>query len=181
MKRLFIAMTLLLAPVLAQAWPWSDDMANQISIKPQESVDAGNPGMRPFPKRSVPVPGTTTLVKDMGAAEKLTNPAKADDKSVTLGGKLFQIYCTPCHGNSGKGDGLVGAKLLLKPYDLTADQTKGRTDGFIWGYMTFGGAIMPAYANDLSPAERWHVINYIRKVLQQSTPGQAAASTAKVK
>jgi mono/diheme cytochrome c family protein len=173
MKKLPLAIALLLAPSLALAWPWSQDMANQISTKPQESVDPHNPGMAPFPKRSVPVPGTAVLVKDMEAADKQKNPVEADAKSVEAGGKLFGIYCTPCHGYQGKGDGLVGAKLILKPYDLTADQTKGRSDGYIWGMMTFGGAIMPTYGNDLSPTERWHVVNYVRKVLQQGGTVQA--------
>lgn len=179
MNKLSLATILLLSPMLAQAWPWSDDMANQISAKPQESVSTNNPGMKPFPKRSVPVPATASLVKDMAAAEKLVNPVAADDKSVAQGGRLYQIYCTPCHGNAGKGDGLVGAKMLLKPYDLTAEQTAGRTDGFIWGYMTFGGAIMPTYANDLSPTERWQVVSYIRKVLQQGVVAEAAMPAAK--
>ena len=48
--RLSLAIVLLLAPAFAQAWPWSDDMANQISIKPQESADLKNPGMRPLSK-----------------------------------------------------------------------------------------------------------------------------------
>ena len=174
-----LAAALLLSPMVAHAFPWSDDMANQISIKPQENVDTNHPGMKPFPKRSVPVPGTTSLVKDMAAAEKQTNPIAADDKSVAQGGKLFQIYCALCHGNAGQGDGLVGAKLLLKPYDLTAEQTKGRSDGFIWGYITLGGAIMPPYANDLSPTERWHMVNYVRKVLQQNTSAEAVAPAAK--
>ncbi len=179
MKKLSLALILLLTPALAQAWPWSDDMANQISIKPQENVNANNPGMQPFPKRSVPVPGTASLVKDMGAAEKQTNPILADAKSVALGKRMYEIYCATCHGVSGKGDGLVGAKLLLQPYDLTAEQTIGRTDGFIWGYITFGGAIMPAYANDLSSAERWHLINYMRRVLQQGATAAAAVPVVK--
>ena len=179
MNRLSLTIALLLMPLLAQAWPWSDDMANQISTKPQESVNSNSPGMKPFPKRSIPVSATASLVKDMAAAEKLANPVAAGDKSIAQGGRLFQIYCVPCHGNAGKGDGLVGAKLLLKPYDLTAEQTKGRTDGFIWGYMTFGGAIMPSYANDLSPLERWQVVNYMRKVLQQGMPAAAAVSSVK--
>lgn len=179
MMKLSLAIVLLLVPAFAQAWPWSHDMANQISIKPQESADLKNPGMRPYPKNSVPIPGTTSLVKDMAASEKQSNPIPADDKSVALGGKLFQIYCTPCHGYAGKGDGLVGAKLLLKPYDLTAEQTKERSDGFIWGYMTFGGAVMPSYANDLSATERWNVINYVRKVLQNGQSAVAVTPTAK--
>jgi mono/diheme cytochrome c family protein len=179
MKRLSLAVVLLLTPVLAQAWPWSDDMANQVSIKPQESVDLKNPGMRPYPKHSVPVSGTSSLVKDQAAAEKQVNPIPADEKSVALGGRLFQIYCTPCHGYGGKGDGLVGAKLILKPFDLTADLTRGRSDGFIWGYMTFGGAVMPSYANDLSANERWNVINYVRKVLQSGQSAEAVTPAAK--
>ena len=179
MKKLSLAIALLLAPAVAQAWPWSQDMANQISIKPQESVDPNKPGMTPFPKRSVPVPGTTTIVKDTAAAEKLANPAAADDKSVVAGARLFEIYCVACHGKTGQGDGLVGAKLALKPFNLTAEVTRNRSDGFIWGYMTFGGAVMPPYANDLSPAERWDVVNYIRKVVQMAQSAQAAVPVAK--
>ena len=173
MKKLLFLAVMLLTPALAQAWPWSKDMSEQISIKPQESVDPDKPGMMPLPKHSVPVPGTTSLVKDMDTAMKQVNPIAADEKSVELGGRLFGIYCTPCHGYAGKGDGLVGKKLILQPFDLTSDAVKQLTDGFIWGYMTFGGAIMPSYANDLSPTERWHVINYVRKVLQQGGTVQA--------
>ena len=178
MKKLSLAIALLLAPAMAQAWPWSQDMANQISSKPQEGVDSANPAMKPFPKRSVPVAGTTVQVSDMEAARKLANPVVADAQSVANGAKLFKIYCAPCHGESGTGDGLVGAKLIMKPWNLTSSNEmhswnpKEYPDGYLWGYVTFGGAVMPTYANDLTATERWHVVNYIRKVLQN---GQAAA------
>jgi len=176
MKRLSLAIALLLAPALAQAWPWSMDMANQISVKPQESVDPANPGMAPFPKRSVPVAGTTVFVKDQDAAEKLVNPIPADEKSVAKGAQLFAIYCVPCHGKSGTGDGYVGAKLILRPFDLTSERLQGLPDGHIFGMMTFGGGVMPIYANDLSPTERWHVVNYVRKGLKQASAAQATSS-----
>lgn len=177
--KFFVIIALLLTPSLVQAWPWSQDMANQVGIKPQESVDPVNPGMKAFPKRSVPVAGTTVMVKDQESARKMANPVPADSQSVATGGRLFAIYCTPCHGQSGTGDGLVGAKLLMKPWDLTSGNQmhswnpREYPDGHIFGYMTLGGAVMPSYANDLSASERWHVVNYIRKVLQK---GQAAAS-----
>lgn len=175
MNRLTLAVALLLAPALAQAWPWSQDMANQISVKPQESVDEANPGMAPFPKRSVPVPGTTVAVKDMDAAVKMANPIPADEKSVAKGGQLFQIYCVPCHGKSGTGDGYVGEKLILRPFDLTSEALAGKPDGHIFGMMTFGGAIMPPYAYDLSATERWHVVNYVRKGLKKAPVAQSMA------
>lgn len=177
MKKLLFVLALSCMPTAAFAWPWSQDMANQISVKPEESVNPATPAMKEFPKRSVPVPGTMTRVADLSAAETLQNPVVADAKSVEVGRRLFQIYCVACHGAAGKGDGLVGAKLLLQPYDLTAAQTRDRTDGFIWGYMTLGGAVMPTYANDLSPKERWHVVNYVRKVLQGAKLDAASASS----
>lgn len=181
MKKITLAIALLLAPTWAHAWPWSQDMANQISTKPQESVDPANPGMNSFPRRSVPVAGTTVRVADLDAARKMVNPVAADAASVAQGKRLFNIYCTPCHGTSGTGDGLVGAKLIMQPWNLTNTNDmhtwdpKEYPDGYIWGYMTIGGAAMPTYANDLSAKERWHVINYIRKVLQEDKWAQAAA------
>lgn len=174
MNKLTLAAVLLIAPSLAQAWPWDRDMMNQISIKPQESVDGAESGMKVFPKRSVPVPGTTVYVKDQDAALKMANPVHRDAKSVDKGGRLFAIYCTPCHGKSGTGDGYVGAKLILKPYNLTSSNDqhswtdKAYPDGYIFGMMTFGGAVMPSYANDLSADERWNVVNYVRTVLQNN-------------
>jgi hypothetical protein len=38
---------------------------------------------------------------------------------------------------------------------------------------------MPIYANDLSPTERWHVVNYVRKVIQKSKPAAEKMSAAK--
>jgi mono/diheme cytochrome c family protein len=183
MKKLSLAMLLLLAPALAYAWPWSMDMANQISIKPQESVDPANPGMNPFPKRSVPVMRTATSsieVKDKDAAFKLVNPVPVNERTVDMGRRLFTIYCVPCHGKSGTGDGYVGEKLVLKPWNLTSSNdihpwdSKDYPDGYIFGMMTFGGAVMPVYAIDLAPTERWEIVNYIRAVLQKKTPVAAA-------
>jgi mono/diheme cytochrome c family protein len=190
MKKLSLAIALLLTPMFAHAWPWSMDMANQISIKPQESVDQANPGMNPFPKRSVPVPGTATSsieVKDKDAAFKLVNPVPVNARTVDMGQRLFTIYCVPCHGKSGTGDGYVGAKLILQPWNLTSSNdmhpwdSKDYPDGYIFGMMTFGGAVMPLYAMDLTPTERWEVVNYVRTVLQKRGLPAVATSAKQTK
>jgi len=155
----FLCLSLL--PTVAGAWPWSRDMANQISIKPQHGPDS----IRPFPQRSIPMAGTPTLihVHDRDGAMKLVNPNPATADSINHGRKFFQIFCTPCHGVSGTGDGLVGAKFLIRPFDLTADnEQKVLPEGYIFGTVAFGGAIMPSYGDDLSPSETWDVVNYVR-------------------
>ena len=88
-------------------------------------------------------------------------------------GSSIGIYCTPCHGASGTGNGLVGEKLTVRPFDLTSDGVQSLSDGFIFGYLTFRGAVMPSYANDLSPIERWHVVNYLRHGLKPPATQQA--------
>ena len=162
----YVALALLL-PAPANAWSLWNDMIEQISIKPQEKPLA-------FPARSVPVPGTATMrVPDQDTATGFANPVKPTAESVNAGKQLFGIYCTPCHGVSGTGNGLVGEKLTVRPFDLTSEGVQSRSDGFIFGYLTFRGVVMPSYANDLAPIERWHVVNYLRHGLKPPATQQA--------
>ncbi|NQV46250.1 MAG: c-type cytochrome [Rhodospirillaceae bacterium] len=167
----FALVAVLLMPTEAFAWPWSTDMMNQPSFKPQEGV------MKPFPKRSVPVTGFPTIQADRDETEDLKNPFPVSDASIAKGHTLFQIYCAACHGPSGNGDTPVAE--LIGAIDLTDQDLMGDlTDGWIYGTITFGSAIMPAYgvpteategrgSNDLSVEERWHVVNYVRNGLAQ--------------
>jgi len=160
-------------PLSAMAWPWSRDMTDSIAIKPQARP-------LPFPARSVPVPDTATVhVADRDEAGKLLNPIPVTPESVGKGKQLFTIYCVPCHGVSGTGDGLVGEKLVLRPFDLTSPSVQAISDGLIFGYITFGGAVMPIYGNDLSPTERWHVVNYVRSALGKAAASAPAKSASK--
>ena len=175
-----IAKTLILAsalvPTLAFAWPWSTDMMNQPSIKPQE----GTPAL--FPKRSIPVMGNPTKVKNREEAENLKNPYEATEASLKKGKKLFKIICGACHGLTGKADSPVSPKIGA--VDLTADYIQGYKDGWIYGTITFGSAIMPAYgvpgpqggSNDLSPEERLHVVNYVKNQLVKDAAADTTAS-----
>jgi len=166
MKRLIVVF-LLLIPAAALAWPWSRDMMDQPSVKPQEGEAV------PFPERSVPVGGYPTSVADRAEAFQLVNRVPASAESVARGAQYFAIFCALCHGASGKGDGPVGRKLPAPPLDLTADfiQEKG-AEGQIFSAITFGSAVMPSYRNDLTPEERWDIVNYIHSGLRR-----AAAST----
>jgi mono/diheme cytochrome c family protein len=137
------------------------DMANQISTKPQE----GDAAVRPFPSQSVPMAGTKTtpFVHDAQAATKLSNPVKPTVESIANGRRLYAVYCVPCHGTSGTGDGLVGEKFMARPFNLTTPRVQKEVpDGHIFAYITYGDGVMPSYGNDMSPSERWNVVNYIR-------------------
>ncbi len=156
-----------LVPSVALAWPWSTDMMNQPSIKPQE----GEP--YPFPERSIPVMGEPTQVASREEADGLKNPIPADEASIKQGRVLFKIYCAACHGLTGQAESPVSLKIgAISLVDEYVQETL--SEGWIWGTITFGSAIMPAYgkpneaiagSNDLTPEERWHVVNYIKHAL----------------
>jgi mono/diheme cytochrome c family protein len=177
MKRSVFAGLFVLIPSTVFAWPWSQDMMNQPSLKPQET-DHGK--LYAFPKHSVPVTGKPTKVANREEAAKLTNPIPATAESLKVGERLFKIICAACHGPTGKVDSPVGEKIGA--IDLTTEYVQQQlTEGWIWGTITFGSAVMPAYgipgpdggSNDLSVEERWHVVNYVRHSLTKAAPAVA--------
>ena len=168
-----LALPLAIAPALALAWPWSRDMMNQPSIKPQEGV------MTPFPKNSIPVGGLETPGLGRLESYRLANPVPATPASVARGKTYFAVFCVPCHGVSGRGDGPVAKKLPVPPMDLTnAFIQKDSFDSWVFAMITHGGRVMPAYKADLSVSERWDIVNYVRGPLAQSATLAAAAPAA---
>ncbi len=116
-----------------------------------------------MPVGLVPRGGELTIPKEARElAAKQPNPIKPTPESIAIGRERFLVFCTPCHGEGGKGDGPVTSKFIPPP-DLTkAALHKQRTDGYWQSYISVGGVVMPAYGEALSREERWHVVNFIR-------------------
>jgi mono/diheme cytochrome c family protein len=100
----------------------------------------------------------------------LTNPLPPAATSIAAGGRLFQRYCTPCHGKDGKGNGPLAPKDLHPP-DLTdAEWTHGGTDGEIFSNIRNGIGPkfdMQAMKSRMTDTEIWHVVNYVRSLRPQ--------------
>ena len=166
MKYVFVLVLLMLGGVagvlgLNVGYRWFHNMTESPRIMPGERAFS-------MPTGSVPRGGELRLAKEEREAAALRrNPIPATPASVQKGGELFVIYCTPCHGAQGKGNGPVSTKFV-PPADLTnADLQKGRTDGYWQSYLSAGGAVMPSYAEALSAEERWHVVNFLRTLAQR--------------
>lgn len=89
-------------------------------------------------------------------------PEPVTKELVALGQERYNIYCTPCHGTSGKGDGKVISFGFSKPPDLLGDTVKGLANGDIFMVITDGKGKMFSYGYRVKPEERWAVIAYIR-------------------
>ncbi|MCZ6717046.1 MAG: c-type cytochrome [Gammaproteobacteria bacterium] len=151
----------------SSALPWDEDMRNQPSIKPQESLVETNASSVPTKnKETIPTP------KDIGelvlarlSAGELQNPVRATPESLDLGKSLYEIHCQTCHGGQGRGDGPVGLKFAVAPMDLTMDYVQLQPDGQIFFTISHGSIAMPFYRDSIPEDDRWHVVNYIKHEL----------------
>ncbi|MCA9530177.1 MAG: cytochrome c [Myxococcales bacterium] len=91
----------------------------------------------------------------------------------------FNIYCAPCHGNSGDGLGLVarraaalGAGAILPP-TFHQDRIRHMPDGQIFATITHGIRNMPAYGFNIPVHDRWAIVSYVR-ALQLSQASREA-------
>jgi hypothetical protein len=90
----------------------------------------------------------------------IANPTPAAGASLVNGRKLYQINCAVCHGESGTGNG-TATKYGVIGINLTTDQAKSYTDGYIFGMIRNGRGAMPTY-NRIAEMDRWDLINYLR-------------------
>ena len=124
--------------------------------KPQEEP------VRLAPKDSIPTKGIEH-VPPLAEAARLANPLKPAEADLARGKDLFGIFCVPCHGDGGGGDGPVGKKFAPTPADLRAGSpVMGLSDGQLFVIVSSGLGPMPAFHADLSPRERWQVVSFLR-------------------
>ena len=100
-------------------------------------------------------------------AAKLKNPVAANAESIAAGQKLFAKNCVSCHGETGKGDGKMGAEMKPPPSNLTdTDWKHGSSDGEIFTVVRDGIRTTPmkSFKSKMTEHELWDVINYVRSL-----------------
>lgn len=90
------------------------------------------------------------------------NPVAADSASLVEGKKIYSRECAQCHGETGQGDGPVGALLTPKAADLTDTEFLHQPDGAVYTKIRTGRTPMPSFKNALTKDEIWHLVNFIR-------------------
>jgi copper transport protein len=127
----------------------------------------------------------TDRVTPASADLAMTNPIPATADSIVQGREIYESLCLSCHGANGQGDGPGAAGLVSAPADFTAGHAMVHADGewFAWIQNGKPGTAMPAFGDQLSDEEIWHVINSIqtefqsREVVDGSAASPAAGAT----
>ena len=107
----------------------------------------------------------------VGAAFVPRIPIPMSGQLVHRGGQRFDIFCSPCHGRAGSGDGMVVRRGYRVPPSFHIDRLRGQPDGYLFDVITNGFATMPDYAAQIPVADRWAIVAYIRALqLSQHAP-----------
>jgi mono/diheme cytochrome c family protein len=156
------------------------DMDNQPKYKTQSrnSLFADRRAMRP------PVDGTVARGAHLGDAVVTTGkvgelwvaeiPVPVDAGLMARGRERYDIYCSPCHGLSGYGDGMVASRAdalqegtWTPPTSFHTDLIRQREAGHLYNTIANGIRNMPAYGSQIPVHDRWAVVAYVR-ALQRS-------------
>ena len=115
-----------------------------------------------------------------GGAWATQFPGDIDVDAATMdhGQERYNIYCAPCHGISGRGDGMVSVRAeslqegtWVQPTDLHQPYLHGQPVGQLFNTITHGIRNMPPYGPIIPPEDRWAIIMYVR-ALQRSQAAQ---------
>lgn len=104
------------------------------------------------------------------AWSQVPNPVPATQASLAEGQRMFQIYCTPCHGKPDDQGTIAKLGTVAQPGRLSGvvaltgptSPLPNRTDGDVYRVIRLGNAIMPGYSWALTDHEMWSVVNYVR-------------------
>ena len=89
-------------------------------------------------------------------------PAPVTAETMARGRERFNIYCSPCHGRTGQGDGMVVLRGYRRPPSFLQDRLIGAPVGHFFDVITNGFGAMPDYAAQIRPQDRWAIIAYVR-------------------
>ena len=93
---------------------------------------------------------------------------------VERGHERFNIFCTPCHGRAGDGQGMIVQRGFPQPPDFASDAMRRISAQTIYDTITYGRGAMYSHADRVAPDDRWAIAAYIRAL--QLSRGVAVAS-----
>ncbi len=161
--------------------------------QPRYDVQAGSDffedgrAMRPLPEGTIPreASADTTAATGWSDAEQswsLTVPRSVIQQNggmaehVARGRDRYDVFCTPCHGYAGDGDGMVATRAggAIKPPTLHDDRLRHAPDGQIFATITHGIRNMPMYRHSIPPEDRWAIVSYVRALQLNQQPEATA-------
>jgi hypothetical protein len=89
-------------------------------------------------------------------------PFPITEQVMARGEQRFNIYCAPCHGRTGQGDGMIVRRGYRRPPPLADQRLRDAPVGHFFDVITNGFGAMPDYAAEINVDDRWAITAYVR-------------------
>ena len=100
-----------------------------------------------------------------------TFPVPVDEALLRRGQERYRIYCSPCHGLLGRGDGMVVRRGYRPPSSFHVERLRAQPAGYFFDAISHGFGAMPDYAAQIAVKDRWAIVAYVRALqLSQDAP-----------
>lgn len=148
------------------------DMARQPKQRPLSPTDFFEDGRSERPL----VEGTVyrgQLEEEALAAAKDSDvfPLPVTRQLLARGRERYDIFCSPCHGLQGDGNGMVAVRGFRHPPSYHIDRLRQAPVGYFYDVIANGFGAMPDYAAQIPPRDRWAIIIYVRALqLSRNAP-----------
>lgn len=120
-----------------------------------------------------PLPPGVVAQGDLDHSQQVTRPARVDIALLSRGRERYDIYCSPCHGVSGHGNGMIVQRGFPAPPSYHSTRLRAADARHFFDVITNGYGAMYSYAARVEPRDRWAIVAYIR-ALQRSQHADVA-------
>jgi hypothetical protein len=148
------------------------DMANQPRVNPlapSQFFDDGR-SERPLIDNTV---ARGSIENDSLFVPKDSNafPLALTKELLQRGQERYAIFCTPCHGLQGDGQGMIAMRGMKHPPSYHEDRVRAEPNGYYYDVVTNGFGAMYGYSAQIPPRDRWAIIAYVRALqLSRNAP-----------
>jgi len=128
-----------------------------------------------------PLPAHVVAQGDVARDKQAADPPRVTPALLARGRERFNIYCSPCHGLDGKGDGIVAKRGFPPPPSYLEPRLLAAPASSFYDTITHGYGVMYSYAARVDPPDRWAIVAYIRALQLSQHATLAEAPEAKEK
>jgi mono/diheme cytochrome c family protein len=157
-----------------------NDMHRQAKIRPfrESKFFADGASARALPEGTVArgfLRDDAALSRGQGPDGKFVEqiPMPLTRALLARGQERFNIFCSPCHGRTGQGQGMIVQRGFKRPPSYHIDRLRAERAGYFFDVITNGFGQMSGYAPQVTPEDRWAVVAWVRTLqASQHMPGE---------
>jgi len=185
------ACSILFLAATASAAPWDVDMVDSQAVRGYECweyatneegqrVCTRSMGLLPqgvVAQANILTPNhllTPDFPKGDSRWDSVTSPIEANEATLVRGERMYDVYCSPCHGKVDENNEIQELGAVAQPGRLagvialtgSGGVLKNRSDGRVYSTIRKGAAIMPAYNWSMTDTEMWSIVHFVRTLDQ---------------